>query len=239
VPLVAAAVCPCPPLIVPEVAAGAAAELDDLRAACDDVIGRLLAARPDGILIIGTGPETAWRPADEYGSLAPWGVPLEIVSGGRERPGLPLSLTLGAWLLGRSRAGSVRVGLARVAATEPAAGCAAFGRDRCAPWLPRVAMLVMADGSACRGVPSPGYGDARAEPFDAEVTRALADADPAGLLGLDIPLAERLMVGGRPAWQVLAGATSGTSWRGEVLYDAAPYGVNYTVAAWRPAEVAG
>ncbi|OSC55333.1 hypothetical protein B5180_40185, partial [Streptomyces sp. BF-3] len=45
--LVAAAVCPCPPLLVPEVAAGAAPELDAARDACLDAVGVLAAARPD------------------------------------------------------------------------------------------------------------------------------------------------------------------------------------------------
>jgi hypothetical protein len=231
-------------LLVPEIAAGAAAELDDLRAACDAVVGRLWAARPDGILIMGTGPETAWRRPDEYGTFAPWGLPLEVVPGRRGRPDLPLSLTMGAWLLARgrpaaqppgARPGMVDIGLASVAADESPAGCAAFGRDRCAPWRERVALLVMADGSASRGPSSPGHGDPRAEPFDASVAAALASADVDGLLALNRTLAAELMAAGGPAWQVLAGAAHGTDWRGEVLYDAAPYGVNYTVAAWAAA----
>ncbi|NUS24745.1 MAG: hypothetical protein HOV92_11070, partial [Streptomyces sp.] len=51
--LVAAAVCPCPPLLVPEVAAGAAPELDPARAACTDALGVLAAARPDRLVVIG------------------------------------------------------------------------------------------------------------------------------------------------------------------------------------------
>src|SRR5690606_23884604 len=51
--LVAAAVCPCPPLLVPEVAAGAAAELDTARAACRDALGVLAAARPDLLVVVG------------------------------------------------------------------------------------------------------------------------------------------------------------------------------------------
>jgi len=39
--LVAAAVCPCPPLLVPAVAAGAAPELDAARKACADALGVL------------------------------------------------------------------------------------------------------------------------------------------------------------------------------------------------------
>ncbi|HEY2669943.1 MAG TPA: hypothetical protein VGJ07_06155 [Rugosimonospora sp.] len=296
-PLVAAAVCPGPPLLIPEIAVGAAAELDDLRAACDGAVGRLLAARPDGILIVGTGAETSWRRPDEYGTFAPWGVLLEIVPGRRGHPTLPLSLMIGAWLLGRSAelappvaappastappiaappastepsgttapagteptgtepagttepaggpapviataavaaGGPIAVGMASVAAGEPPAGAAAFGRDRCAPWRPRVALLVVGDGSAYRPYP-PSYGDPRAQLFDAVAAKALATADGGALLALDPSLAGDLMVTGRPVWQALAGAASGADWRGELLYDAAPYGVGYLVAAWESA----
>ncbi len=53
--LVAAAVCPCPPLLVPEVAAGAAPELDPARAACLDAVGVLAASRPDLLVVVGPG----------------------------------------------------------------------------------------------------------------------------------------------------------------------------------------
>ena len=54
-PVIAAAVCPHPPLLVPEVAAGAASELDDLRAACLAAIEHLSAA--DHLVVVheGTG----------------------------------------------------------------------------------------------------------------------------------------------------------------------------------------
>jgi hypothetical protein len=42
VAVVSVAVCPHPPLLIPEVAAGAAYELDDLRAACDVAVSRML-----------------------------------------------------------------------------------------------------------------------------------------------------------------------------------------------------
>jgi hypothetical protein len=95
-----------------------------------------------------------------------------------------------------------------------------------------VGLLVMGDGSACRTTRAPGYADPRADPFDASATKALVDADPAGLLALDPALAAELMAAGRAPWQVLAGVPG--SYRGELLYDAAPYGVQYTVATWRP-----
>ncbi|GAA5181622.1 hypothetical protein GCM10023322_16730 [Rugosimonospora acidiphila] len=214
---------------------------------------------------MGTGAKTAWRAPDEYGTLAPWGVPLEVVPGRRGHPSLPLSLTVGAWLLSRRAdltsappagsadatvagtatvsvtatvagtatvGGTVAVGMASVAADEPPAGCAAFGRDRCAPWLPRVALLVMGDGSAWRAEPPSGYADPRATVLDGMTAKALAAADLDGLLALDPALATELTAAGRPAWQALAGAAAGADWRAELLYDAAPYGVGYLVASW-------
>jgi hypothetical protein len=157
-------------------------------------------------------------------------VDLDVVLAGRDTPSLPLSLTIGAWLV---RDGSFPVrAAAGVGADESPAACAAFGRDRCAGWLPRVAMLVLGDGSACRSERAPGYLDPRAEPFDAATRKAFQDADTDALMALDPLLAKELMVAGRPAWQVLAGAAAGTRWWGNVVYDAAPYGVNYTVAVW-------
>ncbi len=61
--LAAIAFCPSPPLLVPELAAGAAAELDPLRAACAGAVRRLLDAAPDELVVLGTGPVTSWFPA--------------------------------------------------------------------------------------------------------------------------------------------------------------------------------
>jgi aromatic ring-opening dioxygenase LigB subunit len=49
--LLAAAVCPHPPLLVPEVAAGAAHETDDLRAACREAVATLA---PYDVLVVGS-----------------------------------------------------------------------------------------------------------------------------------------------------------------------------------------
>jgi hypothetical protein len=96
-----------------------------------------------------------------------------------------------------------------------------------------VALLVMGDGSACRGERSPGYDDPRARPYDDAVARALATADLAVLRGLDGDLSAELLVAGRAPWQVLAEAVAG-AWRGRLAYYAAPYGVAYFVAGWEP-----
>jgi hypothetical protein len=76
VPIVSAAVCPHPPLLVPAVATGAAHELDDLRTACLAAIDQLTVAHPDRLVIIGSGPHTGTRyAADTPGTFAPYGAP--------------------------------------------------------------------------------------------------------------------------------------------------------------------
>jgi aromatic ring-opening dioxygenase LigB subunit len=122
-----------------------------------------------------------------------------------------------------------------IASTATAATCEGVGRG-IAVSSARVGLIVMGDGSACRGDKSPGYADPRAEAFDVSVTKALAAGDPEALLAIDAGLADELLVAGRPSWQVLAGAALASGrFRGTVGYDAAPYGVQYTVATWMPA----
>jgi hypothetical protein len=81
--LVAAAVCPCPPLLVPDVAAGAAAELDALRAACADAVGVLAASRPERLVVIGPAerPGRGVFAQGAGGSFRPFGVPLDVTLG--------------------------------------------------------------------------------------------------------------------------------------------------------------
>ena len=45
-------------------------------------------------------------------------------------------------------------------------------------------------------------------------------------------MAYELKASGRAPWQVLAGAAEGTGLGGALLYEEAPYGVGYLVAAW-------
>src|ERR1700722_5645904 len=58
--IVAAAICPCPPLLVRELT-GQADVLPDLRAACAAAVGFLTAAGPDVIVVAGPDEETASR----------------------------------------------------------------------------------------------------------------------------------------------------------------------------------
>jgi len=247
--LVAAAVCPHPPLLVPQLAAGAAAELDGLRTACDAAVASVLAADADLLVVVGAAPTVGPFPSDACGSFAPYGVHIAIptptsqprsCNGGSdsEPPSLPLSLAIARWLLERQDPPTPDPLLFGVSADADAARCASLGAAL-AERAPRVAMLVMGDASARRSLKGPGYLDERAAPYDEAVARSLAAADTAGLLALDPVLSAELLVAGRAAWQVLAGAAQGGSWSAEVTFDEAPYGVTYLVATWTSsAEVA-
>jgi hypothetical protein len=238
VPLVAAAVCPHPPLILPEVAGAAAAELAELRAACDAALAVLADSGASTLLILGTdGADRSFRPPLSS-SFHRWGIPVEVTvgepAGASEPVALPLSLLVGGWLVRRAfrPARPARLRMATLRADGAAGRQPRFGMPDEEPW----ALLAMGDGSACRGPNSPGYDDPRAEPYDDRVAAALAEADTGALLDLDPVLSAELMVAGRAAWQALAvtARQSGWSWRADLSYYAAPYGVAYFVATWTP-----
>jgi len=239
--LVAAAVCPCPPLLVPDVAAGAAPELAAARAACTDALGVLAAARPDRLVVVGPAEQSGRGPHPEgtRGSFRGFGVDLDVRLGGdrhedrgaaSERE-LPPSLAVAAWLLERTGWSDAPIEGLGVGEPLEAERCIQTGRDIVAQ-ADRVALLVMGDASACRTLKAPGYLDERAAPFDAEVARALGAADVAALKVLDTELAYELKASGRAPWQVLAGAAEGADLGGALLYEDAPYGVGYLVATW-------
>lgn len=227
-PIVSAAVCPHPPLLVPAVASGAAAELDVLRAACLAAIDQLVEA--DALVIVGSGPTTgAQYDASAGGSFGPYGAPSVRVGSGDAV--LPLSLTMGSWLVSQSKAAGLPRTLLTVATDESVEGCLALGQELAAG-NERIALLVMGDGSARRSEHSPVHLHPRAEIFDSTVAAALELADTTTLAALDPELADELKAAGRAPWQVLAGATASATFTGNLLYHAAPYGVGYFVAAW-------
>ncbi|MBW8817035.1 MAG: class III extradiol dioxygenase subunit B-like domain-containing protein [Streptomyces sp.] len=235
--LVAAAVCPCPPLLVPPVAAGAAPELDGARAACTDALGVLAAARPDRLVVVGPAEQSGRGPHSQgaRGSFRGFGVDVDVWLGPEQGPApqrpLPTSLAVAAWLLDRTGWSDAPIeGLGVGEPLEPER-CIQTGREIAAR-AERVALLVMGDASACRTLKAPGYLDERAAPFDAEVARALGAADVTTLKALDAELAYELKASGRACWQVLAGAAEGASLGGSLLYEDAPYGVGYVVATW-------
>jgi len=234
--IVAAALCPCPPLLAAELT-GQADILPELRAACATAVARMLAAGPDVVAVAGLAETTGtWDPAGEL-SLASYAPTLRAAALRTTGPPLPLALGIGALLLDNAGYAGSRI-LRGIDAAEPAAGCLALGREIAAS-ASRVALLAVGDGSARRSASAPGYLDERAAPFDEAAERAVRDGDLAALASFDPALATDLLAAGRPAWQVLAGALL-TSPRAagrphtEILYSDAPLGVTYLVATVVP-----
>jgi hypothetical protein len=222
--ITAAALCPAPPLLARELT-GADPVVPDLREACRQAAAALLASRPDVIAVVGAAEKTTgWDPGGRL-DLAAYAPMLGAGSG----PPVPLALGLGAGLLDQAGYQGRRV-LQSVSPDEPAQRCAELGADL-AGRAGRVALLVMADGSARRGRRAPGHLDERSAPFDAGVERAVREGDLEALLAIDPVLARELMATGRPGWQVLAGALAGTRPRVEIRYAGDPFGVAYLVAS--------
>jgi hypothetical protein len=232
--LIAATLCPAPPLLARELT-GARPVLPELRQACREAVDALAATRPDLVVVVGVAGESrTFDPADRL-DLSAYAPALRAATRDAGEaapdagPGLPLTIGLGSRLLddagyrGRREMQSVGEG-------TPPDACAALG-SRLAVAARRVALLVMADGSARRSRRAPGYLDPRAAPFDAEVGRAIRAGDMAALLALDGRLAAELLATGRPAWQVLAGAMDGRRPSCVLRYDDDPFGVAYLVAS--------
>ena len=228
--LIAAAVCPHPPLLVPEVTGAsdpAARELDRLRTACRDAVAVLIGAAPDLLVVTGGAGQTTDYPAAAGGSLRDFAVPFTVGAD----PVLPLSLTIGKWLLAGVVPPGSPVSWQGIAAGMATADCLSLG-EKLAALAPRVALLAMGDGPGRRARGVPGATDLAADRYDDQVAAALAAADPGALAALDPGRDQELFVAGRAAWQVLAGAASAGAFTADLRYAAAPFEVSYYVATW-------
>ncbi len=226
--LVAAATCPAAPLLARELT-GFDPVIPELRQACLDAAAGLVASQPDLVAVVGVAQEARAWDCDarlDLGAFAP-----ALRPDGVAQPGasLPVSVGLGGMFLDQAGFAGRRV-LRTVTEASPADHCAALG-EGLAALDERVALLVMADGSARRTLKAPGYLDERSMPFDAEVERALRAGDLKDLMAIDPDLARDLMATGRPAWQVLAGAAREQSMASQIRYRDDPFGVFYLVAS--------
>ena len=220
--LIAAAVCPHPPLLIPAALGAAAGEppapLAAVTDACDRAVRALLAAGPELVAVVGGGPADREYGPGTAGSLADYGVPAVV---GEGETALPLSLTVGRWLLSRAGIGDGQDG--------PELLFQAVGQQT-APGDCRKLGIMIADRAA-----QVAHGQ-QAQEYDEDVAEALAAADARWLARLDPAQDEQLLVAGRAAWQVLAGAATGTRLHGRLLCMCCPYGVTYLVATWEQGQ---
>lgn len=256
--LVAAALCPAPPLLVPALTGHSAeAELRTLRAACASAVGRMLATGPDVVAVVGPAPQTRSFGPDTHGTLTAYGVSV-AVGDATSPPALPLSLTVGRWLLdqaGRPRRvvrdgrsedqdgarshhsyAPAELNLWGVADTSGVVECTALGAE-VARSASRVAVLALGEGSARRTPTSPAGYVPGAPLWDEALLHALGSADLEALEALDPARGREVAASGRATWQVLAGAAAGGPRpRGELLHAESPRGVLYPVALWTAAS---
>jgi hypothetical protein len=238
--LIAAAVCPHPPLLIPEAtgAPGAAdPELTRLRAACRNAVAALLAEPSDLIVVAGGAERTAEFPPHTTARLHHFGIPFTVGPETDDAESLPLSLTIGKWLLAEQ--GAPPAAWWGIASDAPPAECLQLG-EKLAAIAPRVALLAIGDGPGRRARAAPHAADPDADRYDDQVAGALAAADPGALAALDPRQDRPLEIAGRAAWQVLAGAAADEQGQdvfdAELRYRGAPFEVSYAVASWRRAH---
>jgi hypothetical protein len=226
------AFCPCAPVLVPDVAQGAASETAELLAACDGAVAWLAATTaPTGpVLVVGPGPVERHLDGSAGGTLAGFGVPVQ--AGGARSTELPLALTIGAWLLDRAAVARERRGYLAVAQDGSPSGAASTTALATAS-----AVLVMGDGPARLSDRAPGGLDPEAAVLDAQIAEALGSGDPAALELLDAEAGARLLAAGTPAWRAVGSALreahgADSRWDATVAAHRAPYGVSYLVATW-------
>jgi hypothetical protein len=228
--IIAAALCPAPPLLARELSGGDVV-LPELREACREAMAELVASGPEVIAVVGAGARTGTWDAASTMDLHAFAPAPSIPAG---TPGLPAALGLGALLLDQAGYTGYRV-LQAISEDEPPAACLALGEELGqAPQ--RTALLAMADGSARRSRRAPGHLDERSAGFDAAVERAVRAGDLDALAAVDPVLARELMATGRPAWQVLSGAMTGLRPAVTVRYCGDPFGVAYLVASFSVAS---
>ena len=214
--LVAAAVIPSAPVLIPDIGGADDADVRPVRDRCRAAVEAVLAVPADRLFVIGGDA------VPRSTTLTPWGRPVAVDV---PEP-LPLSLLVGGWFT----AGHVR----SFVVVDPALSspdCVQLGRDL-AGSAERIRFVVVGDGSACHTLKAPGYLDDRASGWDAKVHDAFSRLDAPTLTGLEPEIAAELLASGRAPWQVLAGAARDASVHETDAWFDAPFGVGYHVVRW-------
>lgn len=223
--LAAIALIPSAPVLVPELAGAAAAEVADLRAA---VLSAAAALPPRWIAIGAAGGDQVIA-ASAVGTFAGYGADVRVaLSPDADGPvaELPLAALIAGWVRGQLDAGisaEVRVS-ADVGETAVHRGTALRAELDASP--EPVGVLVVADGANTLTESAPGGFDPDSVSAQAALDDALAAGDPDAV---------RRGVGGaigQSAYQVLAGLAGERPVRAHELYRGAPYGVGYFAGTW-------
>jgi hypothetical protein len=230
--LSAIAIVPSAPVLVPELAGAAAAEVADLAAA-------VLAAAtllPPRWVVVGTGPADDVLGPDGLGTFAGFGADVRVRLSPQEDDDaelpveFPVCALLAAWVRGQARPeASAQVRVYR--SDHDAQTALAYGRQLRAE-IDRapdpIGVLVVADGANTLTPSAPGGYD----PGNADAQLALDDALANGDVAALTRLPQQIL--GRVAFQVLAGLSEPGPRSAKELCRGTPYGVGYFAGAWQP-----
>jgi hypothetical protein len=241
--LITTAVVPGPPAFVAELMGSAAHELDGLRDATDVLVSRALddlvavsTSLPVRLVVVGPGQPGEFDATGPV-SFASFGrdVVLPALVDGQPCDGdLPTPIMVARYLASRDIAAHPEHAQLWAAArwmTTSGGDAQALGESLGAEGT-GVGLILVADGAACHGPKAPRAQDARAQAYDDGVCAALASGEPSRLARIDADLGDELGATGFQVWPVLV-AAAGSEGIGEVLWQGAPYGVGWAVAAWR------
>ena len=227
--MAAIALIPSAPVLVPELAGTAAAEVAQFHSAALAAASTL----PNRWIAIGIGrTDQIFEPATR-GTLAGYGVDVPVTLSA-DAPqvitDLPLCALIAGWLRGQANA-SARIQVRVYAADHDADAALDRGRalraaiDEAAD---EIGVLVVADGATTLTQGAPGGYDPDSEPMQTALDDALATGNAAALTRLPKEIV------GRVAYQVLAGLTGPNPHGANELVRGAPYGVGYFVGTWTP-----
>ena len=226
--LSAIAIVPSAPVMVPELASGAAAELADLR----EAVFTAAAALPSRWIAVGVGSDDAVVKPPRSGTFAGYGVDLPIVfsaDAADEPTALPLCALVAGWLRGQAQPDATAE--VRVYADDHDVDAALERGRRLRAEIDEagdpVGVLIVADGAKTLTQPAPGGYDPDSIPVQTALDDALAAGNAAALARLTQTIV------GRVAYQVLAGLEPEPR-SAEELYRGAPYGVGYFAGVWLP-----
>ena len=227
--LSAIALTPSAPVLVPELAGAAAAEVAELRTAALAAAAEL----PDRWVVIGVGTQDQVIDPDTRGTFVGYGVDVPVAlspDAPATMSALPLCALFAGWLRGQANP-AARAQVRVYRADHDADTALAMGRalrEEIDATDGPVGVLVVADGANTLTPPAPGGYDPDAGPVQAALDDALARGDAAALTRLPSPVV------GRVGYQVLAGLAEPGPRAAKELMRGAPYGVGYFVGVWTP-----
>jgi len=227
--LAAIAMTPSAPVLIPELAGAAAAEVAGFR----DAAVAAAATLPQFWIALGVGTADAVLGPESRGTYAGYGVDVPVALSPEADSvvtALPLCALFAGWLRGQvnpSAAVQVRV----YAADHDAEAALGFGRalrqEIDASDVP-TGVLVVADGATTLTPSAPGGYEPDSGPLQSALDDALTAGDAGELAGLS----DR--ISGRVAYQVLAGLAEPGPSAAREFARGAPYGVGYYVGTWTP-----